>query len=121
MTGPRNAWLRRLLHADAWPAWDAPSTHPVAVWSPRHGSRWAPAWAHPVEVIAARLAAVAVAVDADQSAVPAAGAAGALVGERRKIGLLDGRSGHRRLSTTTGPLRVARLPSDAGLCQDCAR
>jgi hypothetical protein len=47
-----------------------------------------------MEVVAARVRAVAVEVDADQAAVPAAGAAGAQVGERREVGLLDGRGRH---------------------------
>jgi hypothetical protein len=53
-----------------------------------------PARTDAVEVIAARLRAVAIEVHADQAAVPAAGAAGAHVGERRQIGFLDGRGRH---------------------------
>jgi hypothetical protein len=49
-----------------------------------------------MEVVAARLGAVAIEVDADQSAVPAAGAAGALVGERREVRFLDRLGGDGR-------------------------
>src|SRR5262245_49111236 len=41
VTGPRNARLRRLLQPDAWPRLDMRSACPLALWLPRHGSRWA--------------------------------------------------------------------------------
>jgi len=55
-----------------------------------------PARAHAVEVIAARLGALVVEVHADQSPAATACAAGALVRERREVGLLDGRGHHAR-------------------------
>jgi hypothetical protein len=56
-----------------------------------------PARADAVEVIAARLGTVTIEVHADQAVVPAATAAGAHVGERREVGLLDGRGRHGRV------------------------
>jgi transposase-like protein len=50
-----------------------------------------PAGAHPVEVIAPRLGAVTVEVDADRSAPGTLGTPTGLVGERREVRFLDGR------------------------------
>jgi hypothetical protein len=55
-----------------------------------------PAGAHAVEVVAMRLAAVAIEVNPDRATAPAALTAGALVRERREVRLLDGRGGHAR-------------------------
>src|SRR5262245_58884947 len=59
-----------------------------------------------VEVVAVRVGAVAVEVGADRPALTAAPVDRALVRQRRKIGLLDGRGRHGRVYHASEPVRA---------------